>query len=62
MTPADDTLPWRVLHEPLPDGASKGVVVNLEPMLDEYYAARGRDRQTGYPSSRKLQELGLERY
>jgi aldehyde:ferredoxin oxidoreductase len=62
LTPADDTLPWRVLHEPLPDGASKGVVVNLEPMLNEYYAARGWDRQTGYPSSRKLQELGLERY
>ncbi|MDH4267409.1 MAG: aldehyde ferredoxin oxidoreductase family protein, partial [Deltaproteobacteria bacterium] len=41
LTPADDTLPWRVLHEPLPDGASKGVVVNLEPMLNEYYAARG---------------------
>jgi len=62
LTPAEDTLPWRVLHEPLPDGASKGVVVNLEPMLNEYYAARGWDRQTGYPSSRKLQELGLERY
>jgi len=60
LTPSDDTLPWRVLHEPLPDGASKGSVVNLEPMLKEYYEARGWDRKTGYPSAEKLRELNLE--
>ena len=60
MTAADDTLPWRVLNEPLKDGPSKGVVVNLDPMLDEYYAYRDWDRKTGYPSKAKLQELGLD--
>jgi aldehyde:ferredoxin oxidoreductase len=60
LTPADDTLPWRVLHEPLPDGASSGTVVNLEPMLKEYYEARQWDRQSGWPSPAKLAELGLE--
>ncbi len=60
LVPADDTLPWRMLHEPLPDGPSKGMVVNLGPMLEEYYLARGWDRQTGYPSPEKMQELGLQ--
>ena len=60
LTPSDDTLPWRALHEPLPDGASKGSVVNLEPMLKEYYETRGWDRKTGYPSEEKLRELDLE--
>jgi aldehyde:ferredoxin oxidoreductase len=59
LTPADDTLPWRVLHEPLQEGESKGVVVNLEPMLDDYYEARGWNRDTGYPTPQKLEELGL---
>jgi aldehyde:ferredoxin oxidoreductase len=60
LTPADDTLPWRALHEPLPDGPSEGSVVDLEPMLKEYYEARGWDRETGYPSEEKLRELNLE--
>jgi aldehyde:ferredoxin oxidoreductase len=60
MNPADDTLPWRMLNEPIPDGPSKGAVVNLEPMLDEYYTFRGWDRGTGRPKPEKLKELGLE--
>lgn len=60
LTPADDTLPWRVLHEPLPDGPSKGSVVKLEPLLQEYYDTRGWDRKTGRPTEAKLKELGLE--
>jgi aldehyde:ferredoxin oxidoreductase len=59
LTPADDTLPSRALHEPLPDGASQGRVVNLEPMLKEYYEARDWDRTTDYPSPEKLKELNL---
>ena len=59
MKPTDDTLPWRMLHEPIPDGPSKGAVVNLEPMLKEYYEARSWDRETGYPTKEKLQELHL---
>ena len=60
MSPADDTLPWRALNEPLPDGESMGCVVKLEPMLEEYYAERNWDRKTGYPRPEKLKELNLE--
>lgn len=60
LTPAEDTLPWRALHEPIPDGPSEGAVVNLEPMLKEYYEARDWDRETGHPSAKKLKELNLE--
>lgn len=57
----DDTLPERFLTEPLPPdcGASAGHVVELEPMLDEYYQAHAWDTQTGIPTKEKLLELGL---
>jgi aldehyde:ferredoxin oxidoreductase len=56
----DDTLPARFLREPLPAGnPSAGAVVELEPMLDEYYRARGWDVATGLPTDEKLRELGL---
>jgi aldehyde:ferredoxin oxidoreductase len=60
LTRKDDTLPDRMLKEPMPDGFAKGQVVNLEPMLDEYYAFRGWDRPTGLPTREKLVDLGLE--
>ena len=58
----DDTLPRRFLDEPAgpSDSPSAGSVVELEPMLDEYYAARGWDVETGLPTGEKLVELGLE--
>ena len=59
LKPSDDTLPWRALHEPIGDGPSKGHVVNLEPMLREYYEVRSWDRETGYPTPEKLKELNL---
>lgn len=55
----DDTLPERFLREPIPAGRSKGKVVPLEQMIDEYYAARGWEKETGIPSREKLHELGL---
>jgi aldehyde:ferredoxin oxidoreductase len=58
FTRADDTLPWRLLHEPLPSGPAKGQVVDLPPMLDEYYISRGWDAD-GRPSGAKLARLGL---
>jgi aldehyde:ferredoxin oxidoreductase len=56
-----DTLPKRFLQEPLPEGSgpSTGSVLELEPMLDEYYRARGWDVATGLPAPDKLEELGL---
>jgi len=61
ITRQDDTLPRRFLEEPLPEGSgpSTGSVLELEPMLDEYYRARGWDVQTGLPMKEKLEELGL---
>ena len=44
LTPADDTLPARMFKEPIADGPAAGHVVNLEPMLVEYYAARSGPR------------------
>jgi aldehyde:ferredoxin oxidoreductase len=56
----DDTLPARFLREPLnAEGPSHGAVLELEPMLDEYYRARGWDEATGLPRPEKLRELGL---
>ena len=56
----DDTLPQRFLSEPLPEGPSKGSTVDLEPMLDEYYRARGWHVESGHPTAEKLKDLGLE--
>jgi aldehyde:ferredoxin oxidoreductase len=58
FTRADDTLPPRLLHEPVPAGPSAGQVVDLPPMLDEYYISRGWDAG-GVPSAAKLERLGL---
>ncbi len=63
LTRKDDTLPRRFTDEPLPQdaGPSAGSVVELQPMLDEYYQARGWDTATGIPTFSKLRELGLEK-
>jgi len=63
FTRADDTLPERLMTEPLKAGASKGHFISkddLKQMLDEYYTARGWDVATGAPTRKKLVELGLE--
>jgi len=62
-TRAEDSLPERCF-EPIKGPASEGAVIErakFEAMLDEYYAARGWDRD-GVPTAGKLRELGLERY
>jgi aldehyde:ferredoxin oxidoreductase len=63
FTRSDDTLPERLMTEPLKDGASKGQVISkddLKLMLDEYYSERGWDINTGAPGREKLVELGLK--
>ncbi len=57
----DDTLPYRVLHEPIPSGPSRGMYcppAELNAMLDEYYRLRGWSRD-GIPTAEKLRELDL---
>jgi len=41
LTKEDDTLPPRLLKEPVPAGPAKGKVVELDTMLEEYYRLRG---------------------
>ncbi|MCX8173587.1 MAG: aldehyde ferredoxin oxidoreductase family protein [Thermoplasmata archaeon] len=59
ITRKDDTLPYKQLHEPMPEGPAKGEVVHLDVMLDEFYDARGCTRD-GKPRYRRLKELGLK--
>jgi len=56
-----DTLPPRLLKEPIAEGPSLGRTVELEPMLAEYYRFRGWD-EAGIPTPKKLQELELGEY
>jgi aldehyde:ferredoxin oxidoreductase len=62
FTRADDTLPERLLMEPLKTGASQGHRISPEDrdfMLDEYYSLRGWDAR-GVPTQERLKALGLE--
>ena len=58
FTKADDTLPERILKDPIQTGPSKGEVSHLEVMLPEYYELRGWDKE-GVPTETKLQDLAL---
>jgi aldehyde:ferredoxin oxidoreductase len=61
FTKADDTLPPRMLNEPLPDGPAKGHVVELEKMLPTFYKLRGWSEE-GIPTTEKLEELDISQY
>ena len=58
FTRKDDTLPPRLLKEPIKTGPSKGEIEELDKMLDDYYRVRGWDKD-GVPTKEKLEELGL---
>jgi aldehyde:ferredoxin oxidoreductase len=60
LKPSDDRLPGRFTKEPVKKGSSAGQVVNLEPMLTEYYKLRQWDRETGWPDSSLIGDLGLQ--
>jgi aldehyde:ferredoxin oxidoreductase len=57
-----DYPPARLMEEPVPDGPNKGHRLSreeIDQLLDEYYDARGWDRQ-GRPRASTLRRLGLE--
>ncbi len=57
----DDTLPQRILNEPIKGGKYDGRRINdFDGMLDEYYEESGFDKKTGWPTREKLGELGLK--
>jgi aldehyde:ferredoxin oxidoreductase len=54
-----DVLPWKVMHEPIPEGPSAGMYcppAELDAMLDAYYALRGWDAD-GVPSRSRLSSV-----
>ncbi|MHA1273369.1 MAG: aldehyde ferredoxin oxidoreductase family protein [Promethearchaeota archaeon] len=60
FTKKDDYLPKRFLEESLKEGPSKGRVVPLDNMLDEYYRVRGWNSE-GVPTDETLERLSLKR-
>ena len=58
LSARDDTLPERLLKEPMPSGPCKGEVSKLDQMLPEYYTLRGWDAE-GVPTTGKKAQLGL---
>jgi aldehyde:ferredoxin oxidoreductase len=61
LSPAgiDDSLP-ESFRTPLADGSAAGYVPPIDEMLLAYYEERGWDSGTGMPTTKKMQELGLD--
>lgn len=59
LTSADDTLPPRMLNDPLPSGFAKGGVAELDVLVPQYYKLRGWD-ESGAPTAEKQASLGIE--
>ena len=59
IDPSQDTLPKRLLKDPIPGGPSKGWVHKLGELLPDYYKLRGWDTN-GIPTAEKLKELGID--
>lgn len=56
----DDTLPKRILTEPIRGGKYDGRRINsLDAMIDDYYRESGFDLKTGWPTREKLESIGL---
>ncbi len=55
---ADDSLPPRMLKDPVPTGTARGKVAELDIMLPEYYSLRGWTAD-GRPTPELLERLGL---
>ena len=60
LTAADDTLPPRILNEPIPKGPSKGAVNRLGEMLPEYYSLARLGARRG-PDTGETHRTGAER-
>jgi aldehyde:ferredoxin oxidoreductase len=65
LTRKDDTLPWKVLNQPVTDNCNtKGQTVTqdeLNLMLDDYYTSRGWTLK-GIPTKKQLQQLELQEF
>jgi len=57
-----DTLPWRLMNEPISKGPRKGLVnseAEMKILLDRYYQLHSYDPITGRPTKEVLSSLGL---
>ena len=61
VTRNDETIPKRIMEEPLEKEEARIGRESYEKMLDEYYTLRGWDLD-GVPSKEKIKELDLEVY
>jgi len=59
IDPGQDTLPPRLLKEPMPEGPSKGWTHKLDVLLPEYYSLRGWGKD-GIPTKERLASLGVD--
>jgi aldehyde:ferredoxin oxidoreductase len=55
---SEDTLPERNLAQPMVGGPAEGQLVELAPMLDEYYRLMGWDEE-GVPTPQRLDDLQI---
>jgi aldehyde:ferredoxin oxidoreductase len=53
-----DTIPERLLKNPMPRAPAKGQIFELDKLLKDYYRVRGWNER-GIPTREKLVELGL---
>jgi len=61
IDPSQDTLPKRLLEDPIAEGPSKGCVNKLSETLPEYYKVRGWSEE-GLPTEERLEVLGIKEY
>jgi aldehyde:ferredoxin oxidoreductase len=41
LRPEEDTLPFRFLDQPIPDGPAKGTTINIQRLVRDYYDVKG---------------------
>ncbi|WP_455539731.1 aldehyde ferredoxin oxidoreductase family protein [Terrisporobacter sp.] len=58
---SQDTLPERLLKDPIVAGPTKGEIYEKDILLPEYYSVRGWD-ENGVPTEETLKKLGLDEY
>lgn len=60
---AKEAIPNRSIGiPPLPEGPTKGLTVDIQGLVDEYYHEMEWELETGRPSDRKMEELGLKEF
>jgi aldehyde:ferredoxin oxidoreductase len=60
VTRHHDTLPERLLKDPMPEGPAKGHVWEGRILMDGFYEVSGWDKKTGIPTRKKLIDLELK--